>query len=72
MTKRQMLEACRRLAPDFALTFDSPNGAPRVTARCTLHGEPLEIAHPIGPLGRAAVETKVLDGVFARLRRDAA
>ena len=72
MTKRQQLAECLRLAPDFAIRFDRPNDVPTVTASCTTPDGPLVLAMVVGGLGRAAVESRLLEAALARLRRRAA
>lgn len=72
MTKKQMAAECARLAPDFAMKFDSPGKVDTVTVSCTTPDGPLALSMVVGGLGRAAVETRLLEAALARLRRKAA
>ena len=68
MTKKQMADECRRLAPDFAMRFERPSDVDTVTARCTTPDGPLVLSMTVGGLGRAAVETRLLEAALGRLR----
>lgn len=68
MTKRQQLAECLRLAPDFAMRFETPGDVPTVTVRCTAPDGPIALSMVVGGLGRAAVETRLLEAALGRLR----
>ena len=72
MTKRQQLAECLRLAPDFSMKFECPGNVDTVTIRCTTPDGPLALSMVVGGLGRAAVETRLLEAALQRLRRKAA
>lgn len=71
MTKKQQLAECLRLAPDFKMTFERPKDVDTVVARFTdVAGRPpVALAMTLGPQGRAAVETRLLEAALARLRQ---
>ncbi len=72
MTKKQMLAECRRLAPDFTMRFERPDGVDTLVVSCTASDEPLALSMHVGGLGRAAVETELLERSLSALRRRAA
>jgi len=72
MTKRQIEDECRRLAPDFRVGPEVVNGRECIAARCTFGGEDVLVAVPLGSWGRATVESTVLNNMLASLRRRAA
>ena len=69
MTKRQQLDACRALAPDFSMRFERPNGLDTIVASATTADGPVAIAMPVAGLGRAATETRVLEAALRRLQQ---
>lgn len=72
MTKKQMLEECRRLAPDFSMKLVTIKGEPCIFATCTVGGKPLELSNTIGGWPRAKIEASVLDACLRSLRRQQA
>lgn len=68
MTKRQMADECRRLDPTFALAFSRPGDVPTVTASCTTPDGPIALSMVVGGLGRAAVESRLIEAALGRLR----
>lgn len=69
MTKKQTLEACRAIAPDFAIKLATINGQPCIIATCTVLGAPMELSHAIDGWPRAKIEASVLDSCLRSLRR---
>lgn len=68
MTKKQMLDECKRLAPDFAMKLAKHKGADIIATTCTIDGKPHELSHAIGGWPRSKVELLVLETALRSLR----
>lgn len=71
MTKKQIVDECKRLAPDFRFGPEPHGGRDCIVARGTVNAREVLVAVPLGSWGRASVESTVLNNVLASLRERA-